>query len=86
MQEGSLSSPESGTEKALKSFLEEKEGEKKRQLNTLRFKNSSTPPSPQRFLPSLEAEALALDPQDLKEEIQDGLFPEDCFDTVVIQS
>lgn len=80
MQEDSLSSPEL----RIKSNRSHRKGkEKKKKLrNTVSLKNSSTSLPPQRLLPLLEAEALALDPQDFKE-TQDRLFPKDFFDTVV---
>lgn len=63
-----------------------KEKEKKKLRSTLRLKNSFGHFTPQRLLPLLQAEVLALDPQDFKGETHDRLFPKDFFDTLVKQS
>lgn len=60
-----------------------KKKEKKKLRSTLRLKNSFGCLPPQRLLPLLEAEVLALDPQDFKGETHDRLFPKDFFDTIV---
>lgn len=82
MQEGRLSSSELGIEKKL-IHGKGKEKKRKKLRSTLRLKDSFVHLLPQSLLPLLEAQLLALDPQDFKGRTHDRLFPKDFFDTVV---
>lgn len=61
----------------------EKEKKRKKLRSTLSLKNSFGHLPRQKFLLLLEAEVLALDPQNFKGETHDRLFPKDFFDSVV---